>query len=446
MTILVGWCTQTREETPQKDKGHIIVVWAGIAGITAAKDLHDAWYRVTVLEASNRIGGRLFTAPLSSWVSVDLWASWVHGITNNPIKNLVDEYGIKNSVTDYDNAAIISSWKKISDQKLGQQEKIVEDFWEYVEEKQEWQSDTWLVVYMYSYAQRLSLESRKLFLHYLHNETTNDIAADPEFVSSKNILQESEQEWDDVFVHWYMQLVEKMASWLVIQTWARVIGIEYGSGWVTVFYNSWDVLTWDKVVVTVPLWVLKKWVITFSPTLPQRKIDAISWLEMWLLMKTFLQFDRVFRDTDTEILWYADHPQQARSFWVNAYPYIKQPVLLGLNGWQYARYLEWITDEEIIADAMKSLRAMYGDAIPEPTHYAISRWWQDPNSYGSYSYVPVGSRDDLYDIMAESVDDTVYFAWEATDKQDHSTVLWAYRSGKREAKKIIESTSTSEYQ
>ncbi len=77
------------------------------------------------------------------------------------------------------------------------------------------------------------------------------------------------------------------------------------------------------------------------------------------------------QDKDRDIINYIDHPKGARPFWVNAYKYTNVPILLGLNGGSYATRLETKTDKEIVAEAMKSLRMMYGESIPEPSHYAI---------------------------------------------------------------------------
>ena len=97
LLILLGWMWYiVFEETnniqqssmPNTSSKSVIVVWAGMAWITAAKDLQEAGYDVTILEASPRIGGRLFTTQLSSGVQIDLWASRIHGIENNPIKDL----------------------------------------------------------------------------------------------------------------------------------------------------------------------------------------------------------------------------------------------------------------------------------------------------------------------------------------------------------------------
>ncbi len=67
----------------------VIVIGAVIAGLTAARDLVAAGFNVTLLEAQNRIGGRLKTDRSLS-APVDLGASWIHGVTNNPITTLAN--------------------------------------------------------------------------------------------------------------------------------------------------------------------------------------------------------------------------------------------------------------------------------------------------------------------------------------------------------------------
>src|SRR6202171_4496939 len=71
----------------------IIVVGAGMAGLVAARLLHDSGFAVTVLEARGRLGGRTWTddylgAPL------DLGGSWVHGVDGNPLALWCDRLGI----------------------------------------------------------------------------------------------------------------------------------------------------------------------------------------------------------------------------------------------------------------------------------------------------------------------------------------------------------------
>jgi polyamine oxidase len=71
----------------------VVVVGAGIAGLTTASRLRRAGIPCLVLEARDRIGGRLHTVDLAG-VPVDLGGSWIHHPIGNPLSSLCDEYGI----------------------------------------------------------------------------------------------------------------------------------------------------------------------------------------------------------------------------------------------------------------------------------------------------------------------------------------------------------------
>nr|MDT0523425.1 FAD-dependent oxidoreductase [Streptomyces sp. DSM 41633] len=68
-------------------------VGAGIAGVTAANLLSQAGQRVVVVEARDRVGGRLWT-DRSAGFCVDLGASWIHGVDGNPLTDLVEAFDI----------------------------------------------------------------------------------------------------------------------------------------------------------------------------------------------------------------------------------------------------------------------------------------------------------------------------------------------------------------
>jgi phytoene dehydrogenase-like protein len=70
-----------------------IVVGAGVAGLTAARLLAGAGQRVAVLEARDRIGGRVHTERDGGRVT-DLGASWIHGISNSPLFEAVAAWGM----------------------------------------------------------------------------------------------------------------------------------------------------------------------------------------------------------------------------------------------------------------------------------------------------------------------------------------------------------------
>lgn len=83
--------------------GRVIVVGAGMAGIAAAAALRDAGVDVVVLEARDRIGGRIESD--GRWgVPIELGAAWVHAVEGNPLVPLADRAGVGLVPFDYDAA------------------------------------------------------------------------------------------------------------------------------------------------------------------------------------------------------------------------------------------------------------------------------------------------------------------------------------------------------
>jgi len=86
---------------------------------------------------------------------------------------------------------------------------------------------------------------------------------------------------------------------------------------------------------------------------------------------------------------------------------------------------------------MDCLRKMYGQKIPEPVGHLVTRWNQDPFSLGSYSYVPVGSKQSLRRQIGIPLKNRVFFAGEATSQFFPATVHGAFLSGVRAAYEIM---------
>ena len=87
------------EPKDSEDKVRIIVIGAGIAGITAAKKLQAQGYRVIILEGRDRIGGRIWTDN-SLGFPLDLGAAWIHTVDGNPISPLVKQFDIQTVISD----------------------------------------------------------------------------------------------------------------------------------------------------------------------------------------------------------------------------------------------------------------------------------------------------------------------------------------------------------
>jgi len=90
-----------------------------------------------------------------------------------------------------------------------------------------------------------------------------------------------------------------------------------------------------------------------------------------------------------------------------------------------------------VNSAMSTLRTMYGNDIPAPSDWMITRWNSDPYARGAYSYNALGSTPEMRTDLARSVSGSLFFAGEATERLYFQTVHGAYQSGLRAADEIL---------
>lgn len=114
----------------------------------------------------------------------------------------------------------------------------------------------------------------------------------------------------------------------------------------------------DAVIVTLPIGVLKAGTVRFEPQLPAATRTAIDTIGNGLVDRVVLRFERRFWD-DTPVLGWL--PDRGRRFgeWRNLEPVTGEPVLVAVNAGMVARELEHRPNREVVAEAMKVLRAMY---------------------------------------------------------------------------------------
>ncbi len=79
----------------------VVVIGAGLAGLTAAKELRRLGHSVLILEANDRIGGRAYTADIAG-VPIDYGGAWLHGVPTNPLVPLADALGFTRKRTEFD--------------------------------------------------------------------------------------------------------------------------------------------------------------------------------------------------------------------------------------------------------------------------------------------------------------------------------------------------------
>ena len=409
----------------------VVIVGAGVAGLAAARELRASGFDdVVILEARDRIGGRVWTDTIGDGFPIDLGASWIQGVDGNPISAIAGDFDIATHRTDWGNGVFHyhGVGEPASPAPPG-----LRDFWRLAEENpgRNFQSvGEEMLATMTSEADRRYLE------YLLTTEVENEYAADLSDLSYASVDGGSGFRGGDVvFPGGYGQIVDVLARGVTVRRGQAVTEIDHSGPAIVVTAAAGATFEAARVIVTVPLGVLKDDFILFRPSLPSRKRSAIANLEMGVLNKTYLLFDEVFWDREVERLQYvsADNGQWAET--ISLYPYIGQPILAMLNAGTFGTRLERLSEREVVARAVAALTNMYGD-VPPPSDARVTRWRSDPWTHGSYSYVPIGSSFAEHAALGEPVGDRVFFAGEATRDDYPATVHGAYLSGVRAARQI----------
>jgi len=101
-----------------------------------------------------------------------------------------------------------------------------------------------------------------------------------------------------------------------------------------------------------------------------------------------LKFSEAFWGEDIETISYIGEQLGEWCDWLSFVSFTGEPVLMAFHGGDKGFALEELCDDEIVTGAMQTLRVMFGDEIPEPEGVLITRWGQDPFSFGAYSHIP----------------------------------------------------------
>lgn len=423
----------------------VIVIGAGVAGLAAARYLQGAGYEVLVLEARNRVGGRIWTNRTLDNIPLDLGASWIHGVQDNPLTELADAAGIDRIETDYDSIAVFDTDGTEFDAAAyataeAQFEALLERLLALAEELD---ADMSLGAAIERVLPEFDLTAADLKrLQYSINTTIeHEFAAD---VAALSLFYWNESDAfagsDVIFPGGYDWLTTLLMKDLDIRLEHIVEKIEYDSSGVAIITNK-GTFEADYAIVTVPHGVLKSGSISFDPPLPPNKHTAIQNLHSGVLNKCYLQFSEAFWGDETDLLGYVSDDKGQWSECLNLYKYLGLPILLCFNAGEFGETIEAWRDEDIVASAMTMLKTIYGDDIPQPTGWLITRWKSDPFARGSYSSMGVNASRASIAALAEPLDEVVFFAGEATSPEYPGTVHGALLSGCRAADALIASDS-----
>ena len=196
---------------------------------------------------------------------------------------------------------------------------------------------------------------------------------------------------DAVFPEGYDRIAHALASSLDIRTGAEVKDIQYSGKGVSIHALN-QTFKSDFAIVTVPLGVLKKGLISFGPALPDRKLRAIDQLGMGLLSKTYLTFEEEFPGLEALNYYRISNRPREHAYWINLRSAARKPVLGALNAGTFGLECESLSPQDREAAVFQAARTLFGDDMPRLKASVSSYWSKDPFAAGSYSYLPMGTE------------------------------------------------------
>ncbi len=422
----------------------VIVVGAGMAGLTAARALGEAGLRVLILEARDIVGGRIMTRHVDG-EALELGAEFVHGRPPE-LWALIDEIGLETCQRDGTQVGLENG-------KLEDLSGEMDDIFTPLQDLEGWTGpDCSFAEYLDR--KQIAREDRQQIIGYVEGFN----AADHHVISvaSLGAQQKAEDatEGDRIFrvKAGYDRLPQYLAGRVAELGGSILLGhpiseIQWTKGSAQVV-TAQQTFTAKRVIVTLPLGVIQQGSVKFSP--PARAIsEAAAGMRMGQVCRFTLMFRRRFwEELDPQPamrklsflytfgtmppVWWTPHPEVSNSLsgWVGG---PRSEALIGLSAEEL---------QQVAVAALAKVSGLSTDAVlAEITGCYTHNWQADKFALGAYSYVAVDGLGAAA-AMSQPLQDTLYFAGEHTDVTGHwGTVHAAMRSGLRAAGQILKSMS-----
>jgi monoamine oxidase len=445
----------------ERDRADVIVIGAGPAGLVASAELAEAGFSVIVLEARDRIGGRVFTwKDVGAQFPIELGAEFIHGRPAE-IFDMLRHAKIPVSEVDGEN------WCFQDGQLLSC------DFFSEVDEILQRMNDNGADESFARFLKRCcadaSQEARQRALAYVSGFN----AANPVQVSVhwlvREMRAEEKIEGDRAFrarggYQALLDLLQQRAAKVNVSVRMNTIvqRVSWRAGAVSVDAVSEKQavsLHAGRVLLTVPLGVLqarpgKPGAIEFSPPLPPEKSHAIAGMEMGKVFRVVLHFKERFwdriaasgsRDKTLARMSFLFSQDDWFPTWWTSMP-DRFPIITGWAPWKSAERLA-SESVPVVTRAIHTLGGLLGvgpTEMEDMLQIAYFHDWQaDPYSRGAYSYVKAGAAD-APEILSCPVKDTLFFAGEAADiTGNNGTVHGAIASARRAVTDITRTSKAS---
>ena len=423
----------------------VLVVGAGIAGLVAASELRAKGLEVIVVDARDRVGGRVWTVEAGD-VPADLGAMWLEDSPGNRALEFCRLRGLKTVGANEDSLRVfdadgkefppaeVDSWYDEATRLLERTKQLNRS------RIKQGLPDVTMAQALQSLLGDVPLGDRRArFRDWA-------LSVEAEAPRAENLSRLAlRRYWGDDehsaarcprvrLAGGFQQVAQLMARDLDVRLSRRVRVVRVDAKGAAIETDR-EVFQADRALVTLPLGVLKSGRVQFLPTLPDTKLKAIAALGFGAAQRTVLQFPQPFINLGAEHLGYASTEGGRLVEWTS----LRGPKAAVLSVWSHgdaARALERGGRSLAVAEARATLRRMFGGAPAAPASSVVSNWNADPFSAGVFSCLPVGASLDHFDLLAAPVGNRLFFAGEATSRERAGSVHGAWLSGLREAQRI----------
>ena len=460
-------------------KDTVVIIGGGLSGLAAARKLvreGKDMFNVLLLEATDKLGGRVQSLVLPDGTVVPAGATYFHGTEGNSVYEYYTSQ-VRNGGVDLINEEDMEALYVFSNgQRLpsGLVDEI-ETGYEKCLDKESLVS--WSMINGNNKSMKDYLED-SLYPLILGAVSKANSDVDPYgvfecFLSAEGISEGSKYVRDisiGSYINWewldggksvftgsnpfesVVKSLEKSLPNDVVHLNCKVEHIQWNNDTVVISCTNGRSFTAKHVIITVSLGVLKKLVHSsfFDPPLPLEKVKAVDCLGYGLVNKIILQFESPLFEEKYFILrlnWSREDKER---------DIVKlNPWLTGLHQIEHYPspsshvYVGWLSDEDALAIEKLSspvlknvlisvLKLFVGNSIPNLLN-AVSTSWSNEYTCGSYSYTPVSCPPSIREELSAPVDSNLklLFAGEATCASQYSCAHPAYDTGSREAERLL---------
>lgn len=424
----------------------VIIVGGGVSGVAAGNYLTNKGLNVTLLEARNRKGGRLWSDSATFGYTIDFGGAWIHGTENNSVYDLAKQSNVgliefsldetaqyfSNCANGYSNSELDDLFHSTGDDFVDYMSKITEDF----TDKQDKSIYTLLQDYLST--KKLTNVEVCLLKNYMVTEFENDYGSKIENLSAKSYDISSKSGSDILVKNGYWSLFDGLINFNYKLN-SVVTSIDQTGTKPVVTLKDGSTISADYVLLTVPLGYLKQNLITFNPQLSTSKKSSIDKLGFGSLEKVVVEFDDVYWDKDNQIIKIISDPVDPLNYIINFYKAAGKNTLIFLIGGEDKYWKDYytISNSDLKAKVVTALNKYYPRINTNSIkNIYATQWRNDPFAFGAYTSIATGST--LKDVDEFKITEgKLYFAGEHTNSDDLQTVVGAYNSGIRAAKQII---------